>query len=120
MATRGYVASVQQVPGPPNTVAAAMVSATGSALDYPSDADVMRLSGATTAGAALAFAVNLASTSAAWPAAASTATTATTGQNIVIPTGESKIFRIPGDSTGFSLISGTSGIVTVEFWRAGG
>jgi hypothetical protein len=105
---------------PADTVATAVLAAnTGQAFDWPSGANVMRLSGATTAGAAYSFAVNFHSTSATWPSTSMAATTATTSINHVIHGNDSQFYQLgsTATSTGFSLVSPTSGIVTVEFWK---
>lgn len=93
-----------------------MTAGTGQAADWPDGANVVRFRGATTAGAAYAFAVNMLSTQAVWPAATVTATSDSTGRNTIVPAGNDLTLQVPSDSTGFSLIGGTSGIVSIEFW----
>lgn len=104
---------------PDTSLNTALTGVTGNAIAYPAGATHMRLSGASTAGAPWSFIFNPTSTGAAWPSTASSgATTSSSGVQILIsaPT----MYQIPGDQTNFSLISGTSGIVTAEFWKKGG
>lgn len=103
---------------PPDTVGAAVLAAgTASTFDIPTGAGLMRLAGATTAGAAFAFALNYGTTGAQWPAASYQATTATSQLNQMVPAGGALMVQISTGSTAFSLISGSSGIVTIEFWK---
>lgn len=119
---RNFGANFIQIPVPPDLVAyAALAGATAEAYDYPTGANIIRLSGVTTAAAGFGFAFNPISSAAQWPAADSTGTTASSSLlNIIVPAGESRMFQIPGGSTGFSLVSGTSGIVGIEYWKKGG
>lgn len=118
---RGFGAKFDQIPVLPDTVGQRVLAGgTGEAVDYPTDTDVVRLSAATTASGVYGFVFNPSSTAAAWPADDQSSTTASTGLNIVVPPGESRIYQRPSGSTGFSLISGTSGIVSYEFWKRGG
>lgn len=118
---RSFAARFDSIAAPPDTVATlALAGATGEAQDYPSNTDVVRVSASTTAGAAQAVAFNATSTGAVWPSADVAATTATTNLNALIPAGESRVYRIPRGSTGYSAVMGTSGIVTFEFWKVGG
>jgi hypothetical protein len=108
-------------PVPADHMAVAVLAAgTAQAFEYPSGTHLVRLAGVTTAGAAYGFVFNALSSEARWPAA-STMTTGSTALNIVIPPGGSMFYQIPGNGTAgttiFSLIGGTSGIVSVEFWR---
>lgn len=108
------------IPLAADTFACAVLAAgTHQAFDYPSTGcDIVRLSGATTAGAAYGFVFNNSSTSASWPATSQNATTAgATQANALVPPGEARLFQVPRGSTGFSLIGGSSGIVTIEFWK---
>jgi len=102
---------------PADTVAVAVLTAAAaSAFDKPTGATHLRLSGVTTAGAAFGFAANIGSTKAQWAGASASAATASSRQNAVIPPGRSAVFQLLGECTGISLISGTSGMVSMEFW----
>lgn len=111
------------IPVPSDTVGCAVLAANaGEAFDWPTGTNVVRLSGATTAGGAYAFVFNAGSTGATWPSSDSVGTTASSGWNAMVPTGGSVMYQISStaSSTGFSVVSPTSGIVTFEFWKRGG
>ena len=102
---------------PADTMATAVLAATtGEAFDIPSGAAIMRITGVTTANGAYAFAVNIGSTQAVWPSADATATTNTTSLNVIVHGNDARFFQLPSGTTGLSLISATSGIVSMEFW----
>lgn len=114
----GTLNSIDQIPLPADTMANhVMTAGTGQAANWPTGAQLVRFSGATTAGGVYAFAVNMVSTKATWPAATVTATTDSTGLNILVPAGKHMTLQVPSDSTGFSIIGGSSGLISVEFWK---
>lgn len=124
---RQYGAEFIGIPVPPDTTVDTLLTAgTGQAYDWPSSTassagssgqtDIVRLTGVTTAGAGLALGINLYSTAARWSAAVSSFTTGSSGTYIV-PPGYSRVFQRPANSTGFSVISGSSGIASIECWR---
>ncbi len=118
MRAYGALSPTDQIPLPPDTMANYVLAAgTAQAADWPTDAHLVRFRGATTAGGVYAFAVNMASTQAVWPAATVTPTTNTTGLNTIVPAGDELVYQRHPGSTGFSLIGGSSGIVSVEFWK---
>src|SRR5262245_1147703 len=105
-------------PSVPDSIAVfALAANTGQAADYPSDAAVMRVAFSSSAGAALGGVFNGNSTAAAW-ASTHTATAGTTAADSLIPAGvgEGWYQRALG-STGYSIVSPTSGYCHIEFWR---
>lgn len=105
---------------PPDTcVTLAPAANTGAAADWPAGANMVTLSGLTTAGAQLNFYVNMHSTNAAYPGAGTTSATASSAGStgISIPIQGVRTMQIPGDSTGFSVITPTSGLVHAEVWK---
>lgn len=120
---RSYGGRIIDINLPADTVLTSVMTAgAGQAFDWPggsSVANLVRFSGATTASGAYGFGVNLFTTQAHWSAAASTFTTGSSGTTIC-PTGQPRIFKVPGNSTGFSMIGGSSGIIGVEVWKMGG
>ena len=115
----GCLNPLEEIPQPPDTMANyVMVGGTAQAADWPANTQLVRFRAATTAGAAASVVVNMMSTSATWPAATVTATTASTGLNTFVTAGYELIYQVStGGSTGFSIISGASCLVSVEFWR---
>jgi hypothetical protein len=110
-----------QTPVLPDTVLALqMTASTVQAFDYPSGADLVRISvGSSVAGQGVVY-FNPSSTSVALPTTAGTASTASSGLNIPITAGESRMYQVLGGSTGFSLIAPTSVQACVEFWSRAG
>ena len=102
-------------PVAPDTKTTILLAAnTAQAIDYPSDAQVMRLTGLTTAGAEFPFYANLQSTAAALPSSGTTATTGTTG--VSVPVVVSRVFAV-ASSTVWSCSAHGAGYVTAEFWK---
>lgn len=108
--------SSRDIPVPANTVITfKMGVATGQSIDWPTDADVVRITPVTTAGAPICAYVNLYSTAAAIPSSGSSAgTTATAAVNI--PVAVPTMFSIPS-STGMSCIANSACYVHVECWK---
>ena len=113
----------ENIPKPPDTVQTLLIAgSSGQAMDWPvspgagsTGSHFVRFTGVSTAGAMLNFQVNLRSTKAAAPSSG-TSTYGTTGFNhTVIGQGA---FRIPGDSTGWSVAALSSGYVQAEVWKA--
>lgn len=118
----GWLHSNEQVSVPADTHSALLLAAaTGGALDVPSGAALVRLTGLTTAGALLNFFANLGSSKAQAPTSSVTAgSTGSTDLNIPMPNGGGFIFQLPGGTAGSSVIScfaATSGIVVAEWWN---
>ena len=63
------------------------------------------------------FVFNNGTTSAVWPSTSHAGTTVSSGLNAMVHGNDSMIYQVPGGSTGFSLVSPTSGIVTMEYWK---
>lgn len=102
------------IPVPPDTVNTMLIaSSSGQAMDWPTGTQMARLSGMSTAGAAMNFFVNLYSTACAVPTTGSSVSS--TG--VVHPVMGSASFQIPGASTGFSVAALSSGYVMVECWK---
>lgn len=115
----GTIRSNDFIPIAPDTVGQIVFAAnTPQAFAWPSsEAEYIRLQGASTAGAGLGFAANLVTTGAHWPAASIAISTASSGLQTIVPPGGSLLMARPAGSTGFSLVMPTSGIMSAEFWH---
>jgi len=104
-----------QVPVPPDTVNTILLTGGSSAqgMDYPAGAQVVRITPMSSAGVAFGCMVNLFSTAAAVPSSGSSASSSGVSHPIMTQ----NTFQIPGNSTGFSVASFTSGYAIFEFWR---
>lgn len=100
-------------PRPADTVAAAVVATANTAVgaDWPTGAQLFRYT-----PHALAY-LNPYSTAVTVPASASSGTSATTGLNMAYSPNVDRIMQVPAGSTGFSYVSATTGIGSVEFWK---
>jgi hypothetical protein len=108
----GTLHPTEGVPLPPDTVYTLLIAgSSGQAVDWPTNTQIVRLSGVTTAGAALNFVANLFSTAAAAPS--SGLSTGTPSH----PVNGTLMFQIPGGSTGFSVAALSSGYVFAECWH---
>ena len=122
---RNYSALSDRIRGYPDTVHRILLTGGSSAqaMDWGSTlAQIARITGETTAGAAMALYANLVSTHAAVPSSGSSTTTGTTagstGNNLPVGINPNhREFLIPAWSTGFSVASYSSGIAIVEVWR---
>ena len=97
----------------PDTIAGTALAQTALAFDYPSGARIGRVSLCSSI-AGFSAVLNPASTGAILPGS-SLATTLSSGWNICF--NHDKLFLIPGGTTGYSLVSPSSGYVSVEFWK---
>jgi len=114
MRAYGVLHPTDLVPLPPDTVNTLLIAgSSGQAMDWPANTQIARLSGVTTAGAALNFMANLFSTACSAPSSGSSASSS----GVNHPVMGSATFQIPGGSTGFSVAALTSGYVMVECWR---
>lgn len=123
MRAYGALSPIDQIPLPADTVQTLLIAASsGQAMDWAGSTigssavgtHLVRFSGVSTAGALMNFWVNLASTQAAAPSSGlSTQGAAGFG----IPVQGSRIFQIPGGSTGFSVAALSSGYVNAEVWQ---
>lgn len=110
----GTLHPTEGVPLPPDTVYTLLIAgSSGQAVDWPTNTQIVRLSGVTTAGAALNFVANLFSTAAAAPS--SGLSTSSTSANH--PVSGALMFQVPASSTGFSVAALSSGYVFAECWR---
>lgn len=117
MRAYGALSPTDQIPLPPDTIQTLLIAASsGQALDWPTDSQLARLSGVSTAGAVMNFWASLNSTRAAAPSSGlSTGSTAGDLPSAAIQ--GSRVFQIPGGSTGYSVAALSSGYVTIETWR---
>jgi hypothetical protein len=112
----GSAHPLEGVETPPDTVVNfALAAATAQAADWPSGTQVLRVSGISSANSALCFYINPRTTAAALPVNGTTATTATTLQQLAI-IGE-RYMQVPASSTGFSLYASSSGYAVIECWK---
>lgn len=113
---------VPSIPVLPDSVLSLLLTAaTAQAFDYPTGSDMLRITaGCTAPGGAASVFFNPSSTAAVLPTTAGVITTATSGHNIPITPGDSRMFQRPRASTGFALICGTSLSIAVEFWSRAG
>ena len=121
---RGYAARFDNAPAPADTHSLIVLAAnTAQAFDWPTDAHVVRFTGATTGSSAphnaFAFCMNPVSTYAVWGSSFS-GSTSSSGQNALVDGPSGRTFQIPADSTGYSLAAGAPGVVGIEFWKRGG
>lgn len=91
----------------------ALSAGTAAAADMPSMGEICRLTGMSSAGNSLAFSVNMQSTAVIVP----TAGTSQSSAGVSTPVLGQTSFQVPGVSTGFSVVSLTSGYVFAEFWN---
>jgi len=115
----GLMHPTDQIVLPPDTMSAVVLSAgTASTLDVPSGATHVRLTGQSTANAALQFFANFQSTAAVVPGASFGATTGTSSLSQGV--NGSILQRLLGGVTAMGVVAQTSGIVTAEWWKMGG
>ena len=116
----GAMSPLDGIPKPPDTIQTLLIAASsGQAMDWASTAaQMVRLSGVSTAGAAINFWANLTSTQCAAPSSGTStgaSTAGSTGVNVAIH--GNRTLQIPGGSTGFSVAALSSGYITAEVWR---
>ena len=106
----GARSPTELIPVPPDTIGVAIITTAGAvvAQDWPDGAHIV------TFGATMSFYANLGTTAANIPSTNSSGTTASSGLNEYVPPGLT--YQIPGASTGYSLTSPTSGVITLSFW----
>lgn len=121
MRTYGTRNMVDDTPQTPDTVFTGLIGpGAPAAFDWgSSQAQVVRFTGHSTAGVALQFYVNLLSTNAGAPSSGSSVTTGTSNgaPGNQMPINGTRLFQIPGGSTGFSVAALSSGYVFAEVWR---
>ena len=101
----------------PDTVGGVALAQTAVLLDYPTGAKIARLSLASSI-AGFSAVINPVSTAVSLPSttlSGGAGTTLSSGWNICFSV--DKMFLIPTGSTGYSLISPSSGYVSIEFWK---
>ena len=112
---RSLSINATQIPVPPDTHSTFLLAAaTAQAIDFATGTQLIRATGLSSAGAQFNFYINLNSTAAALPTSGTTATTGSTG--VSVPVLGTREFAV-ASSTGFSVISPTSGYVHVECWK---
>ena len=116
-----YVSGKLELPVVPDSVATFLLGAnTAQAMDYPSGADFMHVTFCSSLGAVLGGVVNGNSTHAAWGTSQS-GTAASSLASMLVPPGVGEgRFQRPRASTGFSVVSPTSGYCYVAFWSRAG
>jgi len=87
-----------------------LAAGTAQADDYPTGAKYMHISSDTK------LFINYSSTGAIVPAASVSATTSSTGLSVVQNPGHEHIYEVASDSTGYSLVSVTTGIAVVQYY----
>ena len=104
--------NVADYPRPADTIAAAVVAVAGTAVaaDWPTGAEIFRFT-----PHALSY-LNVYSTNVAVPATASSGTSVSSGLNIAFQPQVDRIMAVPGGSTGFSYVSTSTGVGSMEFW----
>lgn len=107
----------EQVPVHPDTTLSLLLTAASpQVFDYPTGANLMRITAGSTLAVSAPVFLNPSSSGAAVPSTSGTVTTGSTLQQLSIVPGEARWYQIPGGSTSFSLISGSSNSVGIEFW----
>ncbi|HEX6992366.1 MAG TPA: hypothetical protein VF151_10790 [Gemmatimonadales bacterium] len=107
-------------PVAPDTVDTIILAAgVAQAADWPTGTHIARLTAVTTgAGGPMRSYFNAYSTKAAIPASGSSAsTTGAGGTGVNMPVLNERTIQIPGNSTGYSVVSPTSGYFHIECWR---
>ena len=112
---KAYGDKLETFPVPADTVNTILLAAaTAQSMDYPTNTQIMRVTGLSSAGAQLNFYCNPMSTAAVLPTSGSSATTGSSGNSV--PVVGTRQFAVVS-STSFGLIAPTSGYVHVECWR---
>lgn len=132
MRTYGTIGIPNTIPQSPDSVQSLLLAAgVAQNFDWPNStggaaanattaqAQVVRFTFMTTAGALLGGMVNLFSTNANAPTSGSSATTGTTAGSTgnSVPVLGQALYQIPGYSTGWSAASPSSGWCIAEIWR---
>ena len=104
---------------PDTIISLKLTAASVQAFDFP-QADLVRFSFGSSDATNVAF-VNIGSTKANVPTTAFTISSeGSTAFNIPVVGGCERIYQIPGATTGFSVISPSSGYFCAEFWNWSG
>lgn len=103
------------VPVSPDFVATFLLAAnTAQAADYPSNVDFAQFSAATTAGGQLGVTFNAQTTGALLSSFSGTG--GSSQANVIVPAGDHMMMQIPRSATGYSVIAGAAGLVSVAMW----
>ena len=113
MRGRGAWNEIESVPDEVLTI---LADTTGQKFDYPTGAQVMRVSGVSTAYSLAPFYVNISSSGVAIPTTGLTTSTTAASQPVL----GFRNFQIPSGSTCLSVISPSTVKVIAEFWKKGG
>jgi hypothetical protein len=118
MRTYGALNPIDQIPQPPDMVHTLLIeSSSGQALDWGStQAQLVRLTGMSTAGVAMNFLVSLKSTKAAVPSSGMS-TGSTSGDLPGMVVIGQLTAQIPAGSTCFSVAALSSGYIRAEVWK---
>jgi hypothetical protein len=111
---------LNQCPIVPDTrLSLLLTAASAQAFNWPSsDAQIVRISvGSTISGVTGPVFFDFASTGAALPTTGGVVSTLGSSGGIAVSVGQPRIYQRVADSTGFSLIAGSSFSVCMEFWH---
>ena len=116
----GSMDPMSQVPLVPDTrLSLLLTAASGQAFNWPSsEAQLIRVSvGSTISGVHGPAFFDFASTGAALPTTGGVFTTLGSSGGIPVSVGQPRMFQRSADSTGFSVIAGSSVSICVECWK---
>lgn len=106
---------------PSHRLSLLLTANSAQAFDYPTATDLVRFSiGSTVASLNGMVFADLTSTAAAAPTTGAVVTTANSSGGILLSGNFDRMYQRPRSSTGFSLISGSSFQICVEFWTRTG
>lgn len=116
-----YIGPKTELPVVPDSATVFLLAAnTAQAVDYPANADYVRVGFTSTAGAVLGGVFNGNSTGAVWGTSQSATVGSSGGQSLLPAGGGNQMFQRVRSSTAFSVITPTSGVCCVEYWTRGG
>lgn len=115
----GALQPTDNIPVPPDVLSHFLMTGGSSAqsADYPTGAQIMRITPYTTAGGSFFCFLCPGSTSATVASSGTTQSSAASSGVSSIPIPFQLSMQIPGGSTGYSVAAYTSGVVSVEFWK---
>lgn len=119
MKTFGSIDPLSHVPVVPDTRLSLLLTATSAqAFNWPSsDAQIFRVTVGSTIVLAAPVFFDFTSTGAALPTTGAIVSTVGSSGGLSVPAGQSRIYQRDPNSTGFSLIAGSSHSVCMEFWK---
>lgn len=120
MKTFGSIDPLSQIPQVPDTrLSLLLTAASAQAFDWPSsDAQIFRVTvGSTISGTRGPVFFDFTSTGAAQPTTGAVVSTLGSSGGIAVSGDQPRTYQRAAGSTGFSLISGSSFSVCMEFWK---